>query len=93
MKENNLSICLFSIQTKEKKKNIELRYEIIPLNATPTLNHLNQAKYFIYQILSLQFMQVNMLELTIFNKLFMLKEYFILAGFNKTNLSVFRVML
>ena len=33
-------------------------------------------------------MQINILELIIFYKLFMLKEYFILAGFSKTNLSV-----
>ena len=44
MKENNLSICLFSNQTKEKNKNIELHDEIIPLNEHPlrtTLAKLN----------------------------------------------------
>ena len=51
MKENNLSIYLFSNQTKEKNKNIELHYEIIPLNATPTSNHLSQAKYFLYHMI------------------------------------------
>ena len=51
MKENNLSICLLSNQTKEKNKNIELCYEIIPLNATPTSNHLNWTKYFLYHMI------------------------------------------